>query len=88
MKIHRLVLEAFVGPCPEGKECNHKNHERDDNELTNLEWVTRSENNKHRRMTDKWRAAIWRMNEANRVKILKAKDAINSDKAIDERSLL
>jgi hypothetical protein len=42
--IHRLVLEAFVGPCPEGKECCHKNDIADDNNLVNLYWGTRSEN--------------------------------------------
>jgi len=42
--VHRLVLSAFVGLCPEGKEANHKNGIRTDNRLDNLEWVTRSEN--------------------------------------------
>jgi len=42
--VHRLVLETFVGLCPEGKETNHKNGIRTDNHLGNLEWVTRSEN--------------------------------------------
>ena len=38
--VHRLVLLAFVGPCPEGMECRHKNRKRDDNRLDNLEWGT------------------------------------------------
>ncbi|MCR4338868.1 MAG: NUMOD4 motif-containing HNH endonuclease, partial [Gemmatimonadaceae bacterium] len=42
-KVHRLVLAAFVGPCPPGQQCNHKNGKRDDNRLANLEWVTPSE---------------------------------------------
>lgn len=45
--VHRLILETFVGPCPPGKECNHKNGNRHDNRLCNLEWITRSENQKH-----------------------------------------
>lgn len=42
--IHRLVMLAFVGPCPEGKEVDHINGRRDDNRLENLRYVTRGEN--------------------------------------------
>lgn len=45
--VHRLILEAFVGPCPSGLECNHKNGVKTDNYLENLEWVTKSENKLH-----------------------------------------
>lgn len=43
-KVHRLVLEAFVGPCPEGKEACHGPAGSGDNSLGNLRWDTRSEN--------------------------------------------
>lgn len=43
-RVHRLVLGAFVGPAPEGKEANHINGDKTDNREVNLEWVTRSEN--------------------------------------------
>lgn len=46
--VHRLVLEAFVGPCPAGMECAHLNGVRDDPRLSNLRWVTRRENASHR----------------------------------------
>src|SRR5262245_59090069 len=39
-RVHKLVLEAFIGPCPSGMECCHRNDEREDNELTNLYWGT------------------------------------------------
>jgi transposase-like protein len=42
--IHRLVMFAFAGPCPAGKEVDHINGIRDDNRLSNLRYVTRSEN--------------------------------------------
>lgn len=45
--LHHLVLEAFVGPCPTGYQCNHKNGIKDDNRLENLEWVTAQENIRH-----------------------------------------
>ena len=42
--VHRLVLEAFVGPCPDGMEACHYNDIADDNRLSNLRWGTRSDN--------------------------------------------
>jgi len=44
---HHLVLEAFVSPRPEGKECNHKDGNKANNYIENLEWVTASENVRH-----------------------------------------
>lgn len=46
--VHRLVLEAFVGPCPEGMEALHGNAIRNDNRLCNLRWDTKSENSQDR----------------------------------------
>lgn len=43
--IHRIVLEAFVGPCPHGYETRHKDGVRTNNVLSNLCWGTSSENN-------------------------------------------
>jgi hypothetical protein len=42
--VHRLVLEAFVGPCPEGMECRHKDGDPGNNRLDNLCWGTPREN--------------------------------------------
>jgi len=45
---HSLVLLAFVGPRPSPEiEINHKNGEKLDNRLENLEYCTRSENCLH-----------------------------------------
>ena len=46
--VHRLVLEAFVGPRPEGMEACHWNDIKTDNRASNLRWDTRSENTKDR----------------------------------------
>lgn len=45
--VHRLVTAAFIGPCPIGMQVNHKNGVKSDNRLTNLEYVTPTENIRH-----------------------------------------
>ncbi len=42
---HRLVLAAFVGPCPQKMVGCHNNGIRTDNNLDNLRWDTLSNNN-------------------------------------------
>lgn len=44
MYVHRLVLEAFTGPCPKGMECLHADDDPTNNHLTNLRWGTHSDN--------------------------------------------
>lgn len=39
-KVHRLVLETFVGPCPEGMIACHGDGDRANCDLTNLRWDT------------------------------------------------
>ena len=46
-RIHVLVLEAFVEARPLGLVSNHKDGDKNNNHITNLEWVTRAENNLH-----------------------------------------
>lgn len=45
--VHRLVMAAFVGPCPDGKQVNHVNGIKTDNRLANLEYVTQTDNQRH-----------------------------------------
>lgn len=47
----RTVWIAANGPIPDGMEINHMNHKRDDDRITNLELVTRQQNNQYRRKT-------------------------------------
>lgn len=38
--VHRLVLEVFVGPCPDGREACHADGDKENNRLSNLRWDT------------------------------------------------
>jgi hypothetical protein len=42
--VHRAVLDAFVGPCPDGMECRHLDGNAANNKLDNLAWGTPAEN--------------------------------------------
>ena len=45
--IHRIVANAFI-PNPNGYiEVNHKDYDRTNNSVSNLEWVTSSQNKRH-----------------------------------------
>lgn len=43
-RVHRLVLLAFCGPCPQGKESRHLDGNPHNNKLENLQWGTPEEN--------------------------------------------
>jgi hypothetical protein len=48
-RIHYLVAISFIGlPTKRKNEVNHKNKNRQDNNIFNLEWCTRKFNLKHR----------------------------------------
>ena len=46
-RVHQLLMSTFIGPCPEVKERNHKDGDKLNNSLSNLEYVTHSENMLH-----------------------------------------
>jgi hypothetical protein len=45
--VHRLVMQSFVGECPEGITVNHIDGNKANNHLSNLEYATHSENIQH-----------------------------------------
>ena len=45
--VHRLVMAAFVGPCPKGFVVNHIDAQPANNRLGNLEYVTPKQNTQH-----------------------------------------
>jgi len=42
--VYRLVLGAFIGPCPVGMEALHWDDDSSNNALVNLRWGTRTDN--------------------------------------------
>lgn len=48
--IHRLVLENFISKCPQKKECCHNDGNPSNNNLHNLRWDTRVNNQADRKI--------------------------------------
>jgi len=75
--IHRLVLETFISQCPPGMECRHLDGKPWNNELTNLCWGTKKENQedskKHGTRVDNRGSNQWKaiLNDNKVKKILK-----------------
>ena len=47
--VHRLVVKAFISDIPDGMEVNHKDGNKQNNKVENLEIVTHKENMVHSR---------------------------------------
>ena len=70
IKVHWLVTEAFLGKRPKNLETNHKDGNKRNNHINNLEYVTSSENNKHAYKTGLKKPTSPRLGEAcNKAKL-------------------
>lgn len=74
-KIHRLVATTFI-KNPENKyTVNHKNHNKCDNNINNLEWATTTEQNQHKRKVPKEKLRlissrkVWRIDKDTNKKL-------------------
>ena len=52
-QVGRVVLEAFAGMPKEGEQCDHNNRARNDNRISNLRWVSATENSRNTRGNDR-----------------------------------
>lgn len=74
-KIHRLVALTFIPNTENKQTVNHKDHNKLNNNLSNLEWATTSEQNNHKRKCKKETQelissrAVWRIDKDNNEKI-------------------
>lgn len=72
--VHAIVLNAFVGPCPDGMECRHLDGDKTNNNLTNLKWGTPAENANDRDLHGKtakgWRIAASKISNEKRQAIM------------------
>lgn len=74
--VHRIVALAFIGESPEGKDqINHKNCDKLDNRIENLEWVSNDENREHAQKhgiwyTDERKATMKKFWKENRESII------------------
>jgi hypothetical protein len=71
-RVHRLVLEAFIGPCPANMEGCHGDGNRGNNSIPNLRWDTKLEN------------AQDRIKHGTQIKGAKHHKAIHTDAQIEE----
>lgn len=52
---HRLVAQVFISKPDDKEHVNHKDSDRTNNHVDNLEWCSRSENMSHARAKGNWK---------------------------------
>lgn len=62
-RVHRLVCSAFIGAIPKNMEVNHKDFDRANNHISNLEYVTHQENIRRSQQANRYH---WDYTEADK----------------------
>ncbi len=83
--VHRLVALAFI-PNPDNKETvNHKDFNHQNNNVNNLEWMTRNENYFHGRENNRFPVgAFMSLNDEQKAKIIQLRLYLHNTKEIGE----
>jgi len=82
--VHRLVANAFL-PCPGvGYEVNHKDGNKTNNTLENLEWVTHSYNTKHT-FAELGRVGKTTMRKLSPEQVREIRSSTESDRQLSEK---
>ncbi len=85
---HRLVLETFIPVSPDGKsEANHKDGNKLNNTIDNLEWCSRSENCFHKHRVLMVQGARTKLNRQQRADIRVEFFKLNGSKTHRSKSL-
>jgi hypothetical protein len=87
--VHVLVARMFIGPCPVGKEVNHKDGVKLNCRSTNLEYLTHLENQQHAKRLGLYRFAPLRGEQHPRAKLTKniVRRMRSLSKAMSQRQL-
>lgn len=87
---HRLILEAFVGPCPPGLEACHGPGGKTDNRVENLRWGTHESNirDKVRDGTERYgeRSATAKITDVQAAQVIHLRSLGLSYRAISRRT--
>lgn len=87
--VHRLVAQYWLENPENKREVNHKNLDRTDNRIENLEWVTSSDNQKHKYENGYYKTSnriIIQLNPNTLEEIAKFQSVISAVKAMNGKS--
>ncbi len=92
---HRLVWIARNGPIPDGLQVNHKDMNRTNNHLSNLEIVNQSENIRHSYRNGRvkpwhkameWRPGVPRLTDAQKIEVLALRQSGHTYRSIQTQT--